>query len=167
MNLSRDRDREDIYGWSCSHPGQTPSHSPHFAPPTYQTEVLRRQHSHLCFATSPVDMFTHLFTAFVALIGLNLVSAWHFTPEHADGLYGITAGEEMHLLFEANHTQLDEAQKRSTVSRKSHWKRQGLPSGEVECGDAYINEGDLANCLVQADNYCGVGTVGTGAKLVE
>lgn len=120
-------------------------------------------------------MFARLSIAFVALMGLNLTSAWHLTPEHVDGLYGIDVNENIELVLEANHTLLENAQKRSASSwlssdrssGKSHWKRQALPGGTVKCDNPYIAQRDLANCLVQAEAWCGLGTIGTGAKLTE
>lgn len=114
-------------------------------------------------------MFTQLFFALVAFMTLHLASAWHLTPEHKDGLHGITQDGEIHLVMEWNTTIAQTFRPKTTNSfRTAPAKRgNGLPSGTLECNGGYVDANDLASCLTQAEAWCGLGTVGTGAKLTE
>jgi hypothetical protein len=115
-------------------------------------------------------MFNNLFLALVALMTLNLASAWHLTPEHVDGLYGITQDEEIHLVMAWNSTIAKTYKPKTTNSFRTAPAKRGntyLPAGQLECNGGYVNANDLASCLTQAEAWCGLGTVGTGAKLTE
>ncbi len=114
-------------------------------------------------------MFANLFLAIVAFMTLNLASAWHLNHDHLDGLYGITQEEEIHLVMEWNSTIASTYKSQTTNSfRTAHSKRgQYLPGGTLKCGGGYVGANDLSSCLTQAEAWCGLGTVGTGAKLTE
>src|ERR1700761_6521437 len=77
------------------------------------------------------EMWTHLFLAVAA--SLNLASAWHLTPEHQDGFYGITQDEEVHLVMEWNDTIAATYKPKNTNSFRTK-RKQYLPAGSLECG---------------------------------
>lgn len=102
----------------------------------------------------------------------------HFTPDHKDGIYGVRNGElelhfEMDVTAHHEHEQAARHQARSSwisldrSSGASHWKRQALPAGQVQCKGNYVPANDLANCLIQAESWSGVGTVGSGVTILN
>lgn len=112
-------------------------------------------------------MLSRFFAAFVAfLFSLNLVSAWHFTPDHADGFYGIDDNDNMDLMFPWNHT-AHEASFGTNGTSANLQNRQALPAGTSKCLGNYVSNIDVATLLVQAESYCGQGTLNAGGTTLD